>query len=491
MKIIMIITWVLMLSPVQSDVAAFTAPSAGDQIKTCTENAPGSTIICKVALSSSTGFTVMIKTQDPPYPPFQLVSDNRLGWTLNSPASVKIDRETTRNFTFVFNATDGAITFSSVTLTVIITDENDNFPHFTNAFYTHTIYDTESPDRGLLVIQATDEDLSPNITYSIIGGNEGNKFSIDPNTGQLNLTTPNNLNATTTPTYNLTVQAGDGTNVNYTTVIIHVVDDLCSPSPCDNNGTCSRNHTNYTCTCAAGWLGDNCKTEYVADPCLSTPCSNGTTCKRSGTNYTCDGSRVGLKNDSELADSCSSYPCKNGGMCALNGTAFTCSCTSDFHGSNCNLTDPTTSKSQGDSCIAEPCTNGGTCIVVGTSFGCLCVSGMTGYTCSTIVATPVSQTDAHDIESNTDSSSNLLALYIVVPVLTTGMVVASIVIYKYKKRQKVADGDVREGPRNQCFKSSDVPNNGLIRHNGPQFPPVNKSNKIFLTTQLSTINYAK
>ncbi|KAH3711507.1 hypothetical protein DPMN_071176 [Dreissena polymorpha] len=80
-------------------------------------------------------------------------------------------------------------------------------------------------------------------------GNTGNTFSIDPKTGQLTPTTPCNPNATIASTYNFTVQASDGTHVTDTTVIIHVVAGWLGDR---------RNHTDFNCTCATGWLGDTC-----------------------------------------------------------------------------------------------------------------------------------------------------------------------------------------------------------------------------------------
>ena len=34
----------------------------------------------------------------------------------------------------------------------------------------------------------------------------------------------------------------------------------CSPNPCQNGGTCTDGVNSYTCSCAAGFTGDNCRT---------------------------------------------------------------------------------------------------------------------------------------------------------------------------------------------------------------------------------------
>ena len=42
---------------------------------------------------------------------------------------------------------------------------------------------------------------------------------------------------------------------------IDVVDiDDCKSNPCKNDGACTDGLNNYTCKCATGYTGDNCKT---------------------------------------------------------------------------------------------------------------------------------------------------------------------------------------------------------------------------------------
>ena len=45
-------------------------------------------------------------------------------------------------------------------------------------------------------------------------------------------------------------------------------------------GTCEDGIVSYTCTCVAGWEGDNCSIDI--DECASRPCQNGATCAESG-----------------------------------------------------------------------------------------------------------------------------------------------------------------------------------------------------------------
>ena len=39
--------------------------------------------------------------------------------------------------------------------------------------------------------------------------------------------------------------------------ILPDIDD-CSPNPCQNDGTCTDEANNYTCSCVAGYTGYNC-----------------------------------------------------------------------------------------------------------------------------------------------------------------------------------------------------------------------------------------
>ena len=50
-------------------------------------------------------------------------------------------------------------------------------------------------------------------------------------------------------------------------------------------------------------------------------------------------------------------------------------------------------------------------------------------------------------------------------------------------RQKVANGNVQEGPRNQSFENSYVPNKELLRRNVPHLPPINISHTKNFTSQ--------
>ncbi|XP_055842375.1 cubilin homolog isoform X2 [Episyrphus balteatus] len=63
--------------------------------------------------------------------------------------------------------------------------------------------------------------------------------------------------------------------------------DLCSPNPCMNGGTCMDNGSgSYQCICQYGFKQPNC--QPLLNPCVMNPCRNGGTCRAHGSNFTCD-----------------------------------------------------------------------------------------------------------------------------------------------------------------------------------------------------------
>lgn len=97
------------------------------------------------------------------------------------------------------------------TLHITITDINDHVPEFkVGACYPLAI--PENNEFGVVhTVVATDLDSGKNgeITYSITGGNHGNKFSIDPKSGEL---AARPLDREVRPRYHLTITAQDRRN---------------------------------------------------------------------------------------------------------------------------------------------------------------------------------------------------------------------------------------------------------------------------------------
>ncbi|KAI8521721.1 Protocadherin-15 [Branchiostoma belcheri] len=137
-------------------------------------------------------------------------------------ATQKLDREEQDQYVLVVTANDKAPDgrSSSITLSVNVTDINDNSPQFPQDLY-EVVLDENSNATILLTLQATDADLDPSLTYSIADG-DTSLFTIDSTTGQLSNLQP--LDYELGHEYTLVVQADDGENQGNTTVVVAVND---------------------------------------------------------------------------------------------------------------------------------------------------------------------------------------------------------------------------------------------------------------------------
>lgn len=100
----------------------------------------------------------------------------------------RIDRERTSHYVLPVYATDEVkSTMDVVTLEVGVLDVNDHSPKFKHDSC-HTLVVPENQDISVIrTVVAVDPDWGTNgqVVYNIIGGNGGNKFHLDPKTGEL------------------------------------------------------------------------------------------------------------------------------------------------------------------------------------------------------------------------------------------------------------------------------------------------------------------
>ena len=68
-------------------------------------------------------------------------------------------------------------------VSIKVTDVDDNAPEFNSVSKVNVSEDT-AIGQPVVNFNATDKDTVKNFRYSILNGNIGNKFSIDPNTGK-------------------------------------------------------------------------------------------------------------------------------------------------------------------------------------------------------------------------------------------------------------------------------------------------------------------
>ncbi|XP_066489067.1 protocadherin Fat 1 isoform X4 [Tiliqua scincoides] len=140
-----------------------------------------------------------------------------------------LDYESSPEYYLTVEATDGGTPSLSdvVTVNINVTDINDNTPVFSQDTYTAVISEDADVEQSVITVMAADADGPSNnhIRYSIIDGNQGSPFTIDPTLGEVKVAKL--LDREKISGYTLRVQASDNGNpprVNTTTVNIDVSD---------------------------------------------------------------------------------------------------------------------------------------------------------------------------------------------------------------------------------------------------------------------------
>ncbi|XP_039607150.1 protocadherin Fat 4 isoform X1 [Polypterus senegalus] len=138
----------------------------------------------------------------------------------------ELDREQFSNYTVTIIAKDkGDPPLSStMDVTIIVLDVNDNSPVFTQGMYKVEISESTLSGTDLVQVIATDADEGVNgqVRFSITGGNNNGDFRIDTVTGVISVA--KSLDREKQPSYSLLVQATDrGSNPKTDTTIVDVV----------------------------------------------------------------------------------------------------------------------------------------------------------------------------------------------------------------------------------------------------------------------------
>ena len=96
-----------------------------------------------------------------------------------------------------------------VTVRLVVTGENRHFPVFTALSYHVIVQESEPLGSAIVSVTAADNDSGPNgaVRYAIVSGNEGDKFSIDHNTGAVSVA--NQLDFDTVQRFTLNITATD------------------------------------------------------------------------------------------------------------------------------------------------------------------------------------------------------------------------------------------------------------------------------------------
>ncbi|KAK9508052.1 hypothetical protein O3M35_007799 [Rhynocoris fuscipes] len=140
-------------------------------------------------------------------------------------STANLDRENTEEITIQVVATDNAPTDEArsavVPVHIKIIDVNDNAPIFSQHEYPVNIVESIplSPPAPILQLRAQDADSTSKLTYSIISGNIGDVFTLDPVTGIMypRVSLQNQL-----PHYTLGVQVSDGVHTDEAQIDINV-----------------------------------------------------------------------------------------------------------------------------------------------------------------------------------------------------------------------------------------------------------------------------
>ena len=110
------------------------------------------------------------------------------------------------------------------TITVTVTDENDNPPMITSPATASVAENTID----VVTVTATDEDTGTTLNYSITGGADSARFSIDQSTGDLTFKTAPDFEAGSADgddDYEVIVTVSDGTNMDMQTITVTVTDE--------------------------------------------------------------------------------------------------------------------------------------------------------------------------------------------------------------------------------------------------------------------------
>uniref|UniRef100_A0A8C1G7A7 FAT atypical cadherin 1a n=1 Tax=Cyprinus carpio TaxID=7962 RepID=A0A8C1G7A7_CYPCA len=172
----------------------------------------GTSVLQVSATDTDTGnnqvlFYQIVEDKDKSSEYFSIDRDTGTIWTAQM-----LDHEEKPSHKLIIRAVDGGVPAlsSEVIVLIDVTDLNDNTPVFSQNVYQATV--SELAPRGHFVtqVQASDADSSDSgkLEFSIISGNEGQNFAVDPNTGAIVIS--NHRKPHMESLYNINVSVSDG-----------------------------------------------------------------------------------------------------------------------------------------------------------------------------------------------------------------------------------------------------------------------------------------
>ena len=136
-------------------------------------------------------------------------------------------------YTLSLTVSDGANTSSAETVTINVTDINDNAPVIT-ASQSFSVDENSANATSVGTVAATDADATATTyqDWTITGGNTNSAFAIDPDTGEITIANSSELDYESgTILYTLSLTVSDGTNTSSAETVTINVNDLNDNTP--------------------------------------------------------------------------------------------------------------------------------------------------------------------------------------------------------------------------------------------------------------------
>ncbi|XP_078459193.1 protocadherin Fat 1-like isoform X2 [Lampetra planeri] len=187
------------------------------------DTAPGSAVLSVLAISKDAGANAEVT--------YGVVSGNEHGmFSIDQKLGVisvekALDYETSRDYYLTVQASDGGTPSLSgvVTVNINVTDVNDNAPEFSRHVYSAVVGEDALPGDTIITVVAEDRDgpLNSIVRYSIVGGDQEERFAVDEVSGTLRVR--RELDREKVSGYSLTVRATDnGTPPRSADVLVNV-----------------------------------------------------------------------------------------------------------------------------------------------------------------------------------------------------------------------------------------------------------------------------
>ena len=146
----------------------------------------------------------------------------------------QLDYETEPNsYNLSITVSDGSTTSSAETVTINVTDLNDNTPVIT-ASQSFSVDENSANASSVGTVVVTDADVTATTyqDWKITGGNTDNAFGIDSSSGEITVADASQLDYETDPnSYNLSITVSDGTNTSSAETVTINVNDLNDNTP--------------------------------------------------------------------------------------------------------------------------------------------------------------------------------------------------------------------------------------------------------------------